>query len=51
MLSAKEKLSAAIIRIVTPPVATAPYFGAVLRGLIRRETPGLGTLGVTNRGV
>jgi predicted metal-dependent peptidase len=51
MISPREKLAAAIIRIVTPPVATAPYFGAVLRGLIRRETPGLGTLGVTSRGV
>jgi predicted metal-dependent peptidase len=36
-LSAREKLSAAIMRVVEPPVALAPYFGAVLRGLVRRE--------------
>jgi predicted metal-dependent peptidase len=51
MLTAREKMSAAIMRVVEPPVALAPYFGAVLRGLVRREAPGLGTLGVTKDGV
>lgn len=36
-LTPSQKLSAAIMRVVEPPVAIAPYFGAVLRGLVRRE--------------
>lgn len=36
-LSPSQKLAAAVMRVVEPPVAMAPYFGAVLRGLIRRE--------------
>jgi len=43
-LSAKDKLAAAIIRVVDPgkrsngqQIGVAPYFGVVLRGLIRRE--------------
>lgn len=61
-LSPSQKLSAAIMRVVEPPVAIAPYFGAVLRGLVRREmTPEMEaamesfgqkpTLGVTADGV
>jgi len=29
----------------------APYFGAALLGLVPREAPGLGTVGVTDRGI
>lgn len=43
-LSAKEKMAAGITRVVDPtrkqsgqPCGIAPYFGAILRGLIRRE--------------
>jgi predicted metal-dependent peptidase len=36
-LSPNAKLAAAVMRVVEPPIAMAPYFGAVLRGLIRRE--------------
>jgi predicted metal-dependent peptidase len=50
-LSPREKLAAAIMRVVEPPVAMAPYFNAVLRGLVRREAPGLSTIGVTKDGV
>jgi len=38
-LSPREKLAAAIMRVVEPPVAMAPYFGVVLRGLVRKEMP------------
>lgn len=31
------KVAAAVMRVVEPPIAMAPYFSAVLRGLIRRE--------------
>jgi len=37
MLSAREKLAAAVLRAIEPPKGIAPYFGAVLRGLVRRE--------------
>jgi predicted metal-dependent peptidase len=58
-LDARSKLSAAIIRVVgvDPTNADAnkrglaPYFGAILRGLVRREAPGLGTIGVSKVGV
>lgn len=50
-LNPSQRLSAAILRVVEPPIALAPYFGAVLRGLVRRECVGLGTLGVTKDGV
>lgn len=43
-LSAKDRLAAGIIRVVDPgrrkdgtSIGVAPYFGAILRGLIRRE--------------
>lgn len=36
-LSPSQRLSAAIMRVVEPPIAIAPYFGAILRGLVRRE--------------
>lgn len=62
MLSPAQKLATAVMRIVEPPIAMAPYFSAVLRGLIRREmTPeqeeamaavnGMATLGVTADGI
>lgn len=61
-LNPSQKLSAAILRVVEPPIALAPYFGAVLRGLVRREMPrdqeqmmiAMGrkpTIGVTKDGV
>jgi predicted metal-dependent peptidase len=58
-LDARSKLAAAIIRVVgVDPYNTdankrglAPYFGAILRGLVRREAPGLGTIGVSKVGV
>lgn len=58
-LDSRQKLSAAIIRVVgVDPYSAdaakrglAPYFGAILRGLVRRETPGLGTIGVSKVGV
>ena len=47
-LSPKERLAAAINRVVDPtrnsrtgqPNGIAPYFGAILRGLIRRQIDG-----------
>jgi predicted metal-dependent peptidase len=51
VLNPSQRLSAAILRVVEPPIALAPYFGAVLRGLVRRECAGLGTLAVTKDGV
>lgn len=51
MLTPREKLATAILRAVEPPVGIAPYFGVMMRGLVRRESPGLGTLGVTKDGV
>lgn len=61
-LSPSQRMSAAIMRVVEPPYAIAPYFGAILRGLVRREmTPEMEaaleavgqkpTLGVTADGV
>lgn len=58
-MNARDKLAAAILRVVgmdphdSDPVkrGIAPYFGAVLRGLVRRETPGLGTIAVTKDGL
>lgn len=58
-LTPRERMAAAITRVVgIDPYSSdankrglAPYFGAILRGLVRRETPGLGTLGVSKVGV
>lgn len=50
-LTAKEKLAAAILRVCEPPRGLAPYFGVILRGLVRREMPGLNTLAVSKDGV
>ena len=58
-LSPKDKLGTAIIRVCgigssnpTPQQAgVAPYFGTLLRGLVRRETPGVGTMAVTHDGI
>ena len=36
-LSPNAKIAAAVMRVVEPPIAMAPYFGSILRGLIRRE--------------
>ncbi len=50
-LSSREKLAAAVLRVCEPPKGMAPYFGVMLRGLVRREVDGLGTIGVTKDGV
>lgn len=58
-MNSREKLAAAILRVVgmdpyhsdVSKRGLAPYFGALLRGLVRRETPGLGTMGVTKDGL
>lgn len=50
-LSPREKLAAAVLRVCEPPKGMAPYFGVMLRGLVRREMEGLGTLGVSKDGV
>jgi predicted metal-dependent peptidase len=50
-LTPREKLAASILRVCEPPKGLAPYFGVMLRGLVRRETEGLGTIGVTKDGI
>lgn len=46
-LSVSDKMAAARLFVVKQ----APYFTSVLLSLVPREAPGLGTLGVTDRGV
>ncbi|HEV3059607.1 MAG TPA: VWA-like domain-containing protein [Vicinamibacterales bacterium] len=36
-LTPREKISVAILRAIEPPKGIAPYFGAIMRGLVRRE--------------
>lgn len=50
-LTPREKLATAVLRVCEPPKGLAPYFGVMLRGLVRREMEGLGTIGVTKDGV
>lgn len=50
-LSPNDKLAAAILKVCEPPVGMAPYFGIMLRGLVRREMPEFPTLAVTKNGI
>ena len=50
-LSPEVKLAAAIVRVADKEKGEAPYFGPVLRGLIRRKTTEVKTLAVSKFGV
>lgn len=46
-MKARDKIASAVLLVEKK----APYFTSALAGLVRRETPGLGTLGVTSKAI
>lgn len=51
MLSPRELFASAVLRVVDEHHGLAPYFGVVLRGLVRRESTVIPTLAVSKYGV
>lgn len=50
-LTPRQKLSAAVTRVCDPKIGWAPYFGVMLRGFVRVETPAISTMAVSATGV